>query len=551
MDGNKPAAIMGSFGIKSINAPGGKKVTVKKAQAKAIEVDINGQLPLKATIPAIVLEDIGSEDLATFHVARVSLQNPQVTSVKNGKKLAGLNTLVIKKIRAGLDQKISVSRINFDDLFFLGKSAQDKNAVCRLDSTRVSDLSWTPEKGTHAGSVSLAALKCRLVRGKDGSFVLTKEMAAMQTPGKAKKQSKKQAARTKNHGGDIRLDQLTLRGDNKIHYTDHTLPVPYKGKMVIKTLQVRHLDSGRPDKPASVKLMALMAGRAPLEADGTIAPFADPLALNLKLNLKNYPLVKLSPYTIQAVGVGLASGQMRINSTIKLQHDTLDMKNTIVLQQLETKTISKELAAQLDNKLPIPLDSALSVLRDSEGNIKLDVPLSGKLDKLNVGVSDVLITAMSKAIVPAASGYLMYTLGPYGALAWVGMKVGEKLLQIKLPPVDFAPGSDALPTGIDDYFTRLVKILHDKPKSDFQLCPRSSAWEFKSESAIKKGDEKTLELSKSERKKLNKLGQKRAQAIKNHLVEKYSVDQDRLLICITDIETKKSAKPRVDIQMSR
>jgi len=175
--------------------------------------------------------------------------------------------------------------------------------------------------------------------------------------------------------------------------------------------------------------------------------------------------------------------------------------------------------------------------------------MSGPLDGLNVGISDVLITALGKAVVPAASGYLMYALGPYGALAWVGMEVGEKMLQIRLPPVEFTPAESEIPDSLQDYFNRLAKILQDKPEADFQLCPKSSAWEFISESKKETLDEKELELDDSDKEKLMQLGQERAQNIKDHLIQNYSIDKDRLLICITGIETEKSAKPRVDIQM--
>jgi len=319
--------------------------------------------------------------------------------------------------------------------------------------------------------------------------------------------------------------------------------------LAITTLQIKNIDSGKPSEPASVKLIGSIDKRAPLNISGTVAPFGESPAVKMKIKLKNYPLADLSAYTVQSVGVALAGGQLKLKSKVKLKDNQLDMSNEVVLKKLETSTISKELAAKLDNQLPIPLDSALSMLRDSDGNITLDVPLQGPLDQLNVGISDIMITALSKAIVPAASGYLMYTLGPYGALAWVGMKVGEKMLEIRLPPVEFPPGVSEVPDGLKDYADRLAKILRDKPTEDFQLCPKSSAWEFISESEKEKLDKKGLELSDKAREKLMALGQERAANIKKYLIRNYGIDKDRLLICITKIETKKSAKPRVDIQM--
>ena len=72
------------------------------------------------------------------------------------------------------------------------------------------------------------------------------------------------------------------------------------------------------------------------------------------LDLKNYPLSRLSPYTVQAVGTALASGILRLHSKMSLESDYLDLENDVELKKLETKTISPELAAELNNQLPIP-----------------------------------------------------------------------------------------------------------------------------------------------------------------------------------------------------
>ncbi len=538
------------FTIDTIEAPGGEKISIKQALADGLEVDIPGNMPLKLTIPSIAMNDIQTDDLATFKTSELSAQSPVVVATKNNKKLAGLETLKIRNIQAGLDQQVTIDRVNFDEFFFLGESAKKKDNICSIAGARLSKLGWSPEEGMSGESLSFADLFCTLIRDKDGNLVLNKELAAMRTAGKnAKKPADKPGKAEASPGANIRLNQITLRGESGLHFEDHTLAVPFSSDLAITTLQIKNIDSGNPSEPASVKMIGSVDKRAPLEISGTVAPFTDSPVVNMKLKLKNYPLTDLSAYTVQSVGVALASGQLKLKSKVKLKDNELDMSNEVVLKKLETSTISKELVAKLDNQLPIPLDSALSMLRDSEGNITLDVPLSGPVDELNVGISDILITALSKAIVPAASGYLMYTLGPYGALAWVGMKVGEKMLEIRLPPVDFPPGVSELPEGLKDYADRLAKILRDKPMEDFQLCPKSSAWEFSSESEKETADAKEPELSDRDREKLKALGQERAANIKEYLIGNYGIDKDRLLVCITKIETKKSAKPRVDIQM--
>ncbi|NOQ46727.1 MAG: DUF748 domain-containing protein [Desulfobulbaceae bacterium] len=537
--------------VADIDAPGGRKISVKSADADGLNIAISGNIPLSVTVPEINLENLNTDDLATITADSLSVQSPVVRSRKNNKELARLNSMIIEQLQASTGMKVSAREVLFDEFFFLSPDEKErKNSVCTLGSARLAGITWTPDQGLGGRSLTFSDLSLNIFREKDGALALNRQLQAMRTQSSeaAVEETKVESGR-KNAAAGLQIETITVHGNSGLYFEDHTLAVPFTSNLAIKTLQVTNLNSGTPDTPAKMRLDATFEKRAPLDVKGTIAPFGKDLALSMKVKLKNYPLTRLSPYTVQSVGVGLASGQLELESNINISDNELDMQNELLLQKLETSTISKELADKLDNELPIPLDSALSVLRDKDDNISLDVPINGPLAELNVGITDILITALGKAIVPAASGYLMYTLGPYGALAWVGMKVGEKMLQIQLPPVEFMPGENEIPENLKDYFERLAKILHDKPEADFQLCPQSSAWEFISESKKEKLEEKELKLRDRDKKKLMKLGQERAQNIKDYLIRNYSIDKDRLLICITGIETEKSAKPRVDIQM--
>ena len=271
--------------------------------------------------------------------------------------------------------------------------------------------------------------------------------------------------------------------------------------------------------------------------------------MKMEIKLRNYPLSSLSSYTVQSVGTGLASGQLKIKTKFELANDELDMENIVTLKKLKTEMISPELAAELDNELPIPLDAALSILRDSKGNIELDIPLNGPVAHLSVGISDILVTALSKAIVPAATGYLMYALGPYGALAYVGMKVGEKMLQVTLPPVVFVQQELSITEEHAKYLERVATILQDRPEPDLQICPTVASWEFMTEKELAAVEGNLVEVDEKLLPQLDQLGQDRAAAVKGHLTEKYAIDKGRLLICDTFIDKKKKATPAVLLQL--
>ena len=551
IDKQKPPLVnLKQFTVEAVQAPGGKTVTVAKATADDLMVQVDGDMPLAVSVPDITIRDLHSTDLKTWTIAGVMVQTPIVTARKNNAELAGLNSLELRQLTADRENRISVDRINFDDLYFLTTPGKKGDPICTTGGGRLSKIGWNPKTGLHGDSLALSDLFCHLVREKDGGLVAAKRLGAMRNPaGKTTKKADK--SRQPTQPPPISLARITLRGKSGLHFEDHTLAVPFISNLDIKTLQITGLDAKKAARPASLRMTGTLDQRAPLKITGTIAPFLQEPALQLHASLKNYPLSHLSAYTVQAVGVALASGSMRLTSDISLKNRYLDMKNRVVLQQLKTSTITEELAQKLDNRLPVPLDSALAMLRDRKDTITLDVPLSGPIDKLSVGISDILITALGKAIIPAASGYLVYALGPYGALAWVGMEVGSRLLEVRLPPVLFKPGDDSLPEKSEDYFKRLARILQDKPEVDFRLCPKVAAWEVDPDR--NKEDEKESaglkQLSDEERNRLMELGQKRAEKVKECLVEQYGCDRDRLLICTTRIEKDASTKPRVDIRM--
>lgn len=568
----EPMVRLASLTINSLKASGGQSLTVEEIVSRGLTVDVEGDMPLTVVLPEMKLTELKTEDLKNFAATGVQLDKLAVNSKTNGQLLAGFSQLGLSAVSYGENQQVGVEKLSLSDLVFLEESEQVSGGAVNLGLATLEDLKWGAEAGLHGGKLTLSDLVGAAVRDKDGEINITKALAAMRTSGDqeeaavsasiplAQERSEVDKADSQDQdAGDssaateqkmvIVLGEISVDGESKLSFSDFTLAVPYITELNIEEMRLVGLDSTQPEKPSELLLRGSLENRAPLELTGDIAPFMDTPTMNLKLKLKNYPLKSLSAYTVQSVGTALASGQLKLKTKLQIADNNLDMNNTVTLKKLETETISKELAEELNNQLPIPLDTALAILRDNEQNITLDIPLSGPVSDLNVGISDVLITALSKAIVPAASGYLMYTLGPYGALAYVGVKVGEKLLQVKLPPVEYPPGDAALSPEHHDYLERVAKVLSDRPETDLQLCPQVAAWEFLNEEEKGLVKEEKYPIREQDKEGLTQLGQDRAEGIKNYLATSHSISEDRLLICDTIIETEKKSVPMVLLQM--
>ncbi len=550
--GKETRASLEKLTVSGIEAPGGSTIAVKQLTAQGLEANVDCETPLTLRLPELGIDTLACKEWSACSAQSIKAGALHVNARSNSAELASLKLLAIERPQVAKDGLVTAANLQLEGLALLPLVSEKRTPhTLRLGRGRLTAPSWSTDKGFRGQSLILEDLVAHLIRQQNGQFQADKLLAAMRTPERPEHRKTREEKKVtgKEAGGVFELGGIVVRGQSTVHYEDRSLPEPYTGDAAIQSLELSDLSSRRPEQPVKVKLNALLAQRAPLEVTGTAVPFRPQPGLNLRFALKNYPLSQVSPYTIQSVGLALASGQLNLTGSLNVAEGQLDMKNALELKKIETKTISAELAKQLDNQLPLPLESAISFLKDSSDNIKLDIPIQGPLAEVDVGIGDLLITALGKAIIPAASSYLVYSLGPYGALAYVGMKVGEKIMRASLAPVVFEPGRKDLTGEHHSYLERVAKVLQDRPNMDINVCPVVPAWELLSEKKRAEREEKDLVLADRDREALTRLGQERAQAVIDHLVSAHGIAPGRLLICETTLPTDKSRAPEVELQL--
>lgn len=557
-----PKVQLAKLTVEDLQGLGGSQLRLKDLVSEGLAVNVYGSMPLDIDVPKISLGQFATDDLANFSLGNITLHTPRIVAVKNGKEFLRLKDITASDLQVDEAINVTVGDVNLAELTLLdGSKDGAEKAFLTLGGAKLAAISWGAERGLAGETLHFDKLVTNIIRDKDGAINISKSLADMQLETDdqagdkekveadaetATNKSEAVAQQTEESGGTkIRLGQVAIQDNSKVHFEDHTLAVPYITDLTIDKMELKNLDSTKPEVKSPLILRATLEERAPITVDAHVSPFLSPIAVDMDMKLKNYPLKRLSAYTVQAVGTALASGQLGLTTTMDLANDRLDMENEVVLKKLETEMISKELADELDNQLPIPLDTALSILRDSSKNITLDIPIKGPVSDLSVGISDVLITALSKAIVPAASGYLMYALGPYGALAYVGMKAGEKMLKLELPPVVFEPGKEEIADEQKKYLEKVAEIMAGRPDTDIQVCPVVGSWELMDAKALAAKEASSVEVVEEERQSLADLGQQRAKNVQGFLVSSYGVDVSRLLICDTKIDTSKKVQPAV------
>ncbi|CAG37581.1 hypothetical protein DP2852 [Desulfotalea psychrophila LSv54] len=524
-----------------------------KVNAKGFAYALPGTMPLDIGLASIACNDLSvgrdGVHLGTSLIDGLSIYSPIA-------KRMALELQKITLTESTVTPKYMVSSragsfAGFQ-LFPVDKKDQHNG---ELEALTFTGFSWSPQSGVELKGLVAQALSLELERDTKGDLNLAKLIASLkdieskvdggQTGEEVHREVPAQGIQKSTPG--VKVDKIELVGDNKILFTDHTLLVPYRSETVFKKFLIENIDTLNAKQDTLITVEALLEKRAPFTLSGKIRPFTkkpeESVSAQLQFKLRNYPLRNLSPYLVQAVGTGLESGQLKLQGTFKLEKGEVDIENKLLFKKLVTKAVAPELAKQLDNKLPVPLNTALGLLRDSDDNIALSIPISGPIDKLDFNLTNIFITALSKAVVPAASSYLMYALGPYGALAYVGMKIGQNILEVHLPPVNFVKGEEKLSVDQKDYLQRIGKIVKEgKANSDLQVVPVTNV-------ALELGREGQLvaDLSQEQRQKMLKLGQLRAQIIQKYLVEKQGVAAGKVLLSVTRLEDG-SASSRVELQ---
>lgn len=551
-EGNGITAGLDGIAINDIIIRDSSNYTIGTIVTDNIEATVPGEIPLQVNLPKFSINGLSTDDLATFTIAATGFENLQVRSTLTATMLARLQRFSVKDISANTEQDFSATNIGIETLLLLSpKENNEGQEIVSLARADLNQISWNPTSGLNGDTLNLSGFVADIVRDKDGVMNFSQRFDAMKTVLPESDQNTVAATPAKEHSqsAPITFSEIALTGDSKVSFIDQTLAVPYSTNLEISTIRITDLDSTRPEKQMSLLFEGNLEKRAPIKITGEIDPFKEKPAIHLDLLVKNYPLTSLSSYTVQSVGTTLAGGQLKVTSKLNLTDDTLDLKNSVFLEQLETDTISQELADELNNQLPIPLDAALAMLRDSDRNINLEIPISGPINDISVGISDIVVTALSKSIVSAASSYFVYALGPYAALAYVGMKVGEEMMQVNLPPVQFQPGEQMLKKEHTDYLERIANILKERPETDLQLSPMVASWELFSEEERAMQKKKPLEMSNEQKQLLDELGQQRAAEIQNFLSATHSIDKTRLLVSSTSIKQPEDTQPAVILEV--
>ena len=238
----------------------------------------------------------------------------------------------------------------------------------------------------------------------------------------------------------VKLAKLTARfQDFSIEPKVRTSLTEFGG--TIKGLSSKQL------KKADVNLTGKVGRAAPLKVAGKINPLSEDAFTDLIITLGGMDLTSGSPYSGKYVGYGVSKGKLSLDLKYKVSQKVLEAENLVHVDQL---TFGEKTNSPDATSLPVPLVVAL--LKDRKGLIEIDMPIRGNLNDPDFKYGKVVVSTLLNLLtkVVASPFALMGKLVPGGGSAE------------DLEFIEFQPGSASLVEGELKKLDALEKALDER-----------------------------------------------------------------------------------------
>ncbi len=161
--------------------------------------------------------------------------------------------------------------------------------------------------------------------------------------------------------------------------------------------QIGTIDS-RQAKPATVDVKGKVDRYAPVTIKGSVNPFDPMAALDIATSFKRVELTTLTPYSGKFAGYRIRKGRLNLDLHYLITKGQLKAENKVVVEQLQ-------LGEKVDSPdaVSLPLKLAIALLKDVDGKISIELPVTGDLNNPQFSVMPIGWQTLRNLIVKAAA----------------------------------------------------------------------------------------------------------------------------------------------------
>lgn len=185
--------------------------------------------------------------------------------------------------------------------------------------------------------------------------------------------------------------------DGSANFADFSLTPNFATAVQQLNGQIGTIDS-RQAKPASVDIKGKVDRYAPVTIKGAVNPF-DPMAsLDIATSFKRVELTTLTPYSGKFAGYRIRKGRLNLDLHYLITKGQLKAENKVVVEQLQ---LGEKVASP--DAVSLPLKLAIALLKDVDGKISIELPVTGDLNNPQFSVMPIVWQTLRNLIVKAAA----------------------------------------------------------------------------------------------------------------------------------------------------
>ncbi len=251
----------------------------------------------------------------------------------------------------------------------------------------------------------------------------------------------------------VRIERIEVTRGN-VAFSDRFIQPNYDANLTDLAGALVGLSTAE-DTIARLDLSGKVDKAAPLSITGELNPFRQDAHLDILATVKDFELTGLSGYSGKYVGYGISRGKLSAELNYKIEDRRLSATNRIFLDQL---TFGDKVDSPDAVNLPVQL--AVSLLKNGRGEIDLRLPVSGTLDDPEFSVFGLVVKMLFNLIGKAITS-------PF-ALLGAALGGGEELSFLELAPGSARPGE-----AQHDKLATLAQALIERPALRLDVIGRA------------------------------------------------------------------------------
>ncbi|MGG5290173.1 DUF748 domain-containing protein [Pseudomonas shirazensis] len=216
-----------------------------------------------------------------------------------------------------------------------------------------------------------------------------------QPAGTSKSTAEKPVAASNSKPLGIRIGKIDIN-DGSANFADLTLTPNFATAVQQLNGQVGTIDNRQP-APAKVDIKGKVDRYAPVTIKGALNPFNPMASLDIATSFKRVELTTLTPYSGKFAGFRIRKGRLNLDLHYLITNGQLKAENKLVIEQLQ-------LGEKVDSPdaVDLPIRLAVALLKDTDGTISIELPVTGDLNNPQFSVMPIVWQTLRNLVLRAA-----------------------------------------------------------------------------------------------------------------------------------------------------